>query len=107
MRANPSRPTNHRKRCQRQSNDDAARSKRRSRLRPTGADERLWSGGTTEEKGIPVSQLKPWLDKRRGRRFAQLGAPVPDAPSSPEIAVELRAALDRIRRIKDDVELAR
>ena len=72
-----------------------------------GADERLWSGGTTEEKGTPVSKLRPWLDKRRGRRFAQLGAPVPDAPSNPEIAVELRAALDRIRRIKDDVELAR
>ena len=72
-----------------------------------GADERLWSGGTTEEKGTPVSKLGPWLEQRRGRRFAQLGAPVPDAPSNPEIAVELRAALDRIRRIKDDVELAR
>ena len=72
-----------------------------------GTDERLWSGGTTDEEGTPVSKLGPWLEKRRGRLFAQLGSPVPDAPSNPEIVAELRAGLDRIRRVKDDVELAR
>lgn len=72
-----------------------------------GADERLWSGATGDEEGTPVSTLGPWLEKRRGRLVAQLGAPVPEAPSNPDIVAELRAALDRVRRIKDNVELAR
>jgi Xaa-Pro aminopeptidase len=72
-----------------------------------GANERLWSGVTADEEGTPVSTLEPWLEKRRGRRIAQLGAPIPQVPSNPEIVAQLRAALDRIRRIKDDVELAR
>jgi Xaa-Pro aminopeptidase len=72
-----------------------------------GVDERLWSGATGDEEGTPVSTLGEWLEKRRGRLVAQLGAPVPQAPSNPDIVAELRAALDRIRRIKDDVELAR
>jgi Xaa-Pro aminopeptidase len=72
-----------------------------------GADERLWSGATGDEEGTPVATLGPWLEKRRGRLVAQLGAPVPEAPSNPDIVAELRAALDRVRRIKDNVELAR
>lgn len=72
-----------------------------------GADERLWSGATGDEEGTPVSTLGPWLEKRRGRLVAQLGAPVPEAPSNPDIVAELRAALDSVRRIKDNVELAR
>ena len=45
------------------------------------ADERLWSGGIGDEPGTPTSELGPWLDKRRGRCIAQLGAPIPNAPS--------------------------
>ena len=48
-----------------------------------GADERLWSGDVSDEAGTPVSELGPWLEKRRGRRVAQLGAPIPTAPLSP------------------------
>ena len=72
-----------------------------------GADERLWSGDVSDEAGTPVSELGPWLEKRRGRRVAQLGAPIPNAPSDAAVAGELRTRMDRVRRRKDDIELAR
>src|SRR6185503_8091970 len=71
------------------------------------ADERLWSGALHDNAGTPASELGPWLERRRGRRVAQLGAPIPDAPSDPAIAAELRTRMDRVRRRKDDIELAR
>ena len=71
------------------------------------AEERLWSGGVGENSGTPISKLVPWLQKRRGRRLAQLGVSRPDAPSDPLVAGELRARLDAVRRVKDEVELTR
>jgi len=72
-----------------------------------GADERLWSGDVSDEAGTPVSELGPWLDKRRGRRVAQLGAPVASVASDGAVASELRTRMDRVRRRKDALELAR
>ena len=71
------------------------------------ADERLWSGEVSDEAATPVSELAPWLEKRRGRRIAQLGAPIPNAPSDAAVAGELRTRMDRVRRRKDDLELTR
>jgi Xaa-Pro aminopeptidase len=71
------------------------------------ADERLWSGDVSDKAGTPASGLGPWLDKRRGRRIAQLGAPIPNLPSDTAVAGELRTRMDRVRRRKDDIELAR
>jgi Xaa-Pro aminopeptidase len=71
------------------------------------ADERLWTGAPSDQAGTPVSELRPWLDKRRGRRVAQLGAAIPDAPSDAAAAAELRTQMDRVRRRKDEIELAR
>ena len=71
------------------------------------ADERLWSGALSDEAGTPASELGPWLERRRGRRVAQLGAPIPNAPSDAAVAAELRTQMDRVRRRKDDIELAR
>src|SRR5256885_1768672 len=45
--------------------------------------------------------------ERRGRCIAQLGAPIPNAPSDAVVAGELRARMDRVRRRKDEIELAR
>ena len=73
----------------------------------TGADERLWSGDVSDEAGTPVSELGPWLEKRRGRRVAQLGAPVANVASDGAVASELRTRMDRVRRRKDALELAR
>ena len=70
------------------------------------ADERLWSGDV-HEPGTPISELAPWLEQRRGRRVGQLGAPIPKAPSDAAVAAELRTRMDRVRRRKDDIELAR
>ena len=53
-------------------------------------DERLWSGALNDEAGTPASELGPWLERRRGRRLAQLGAPIPNAPSDAAVAAELR-----------------
>jgi Xaa-Pro aminopeptidase len=72
-----------------------------------GADERLWSGDVSDEGGTPVSELARWLEKRRGRRLAQLGAPIPNASSDAAVAGELRTRMDRVRRRKDDLELTR
>lgn len=72
-----------------------------------GAAERLWSGDVSDEGGTPVSELARWLDKRRGRRLAQLGAPIPNASSDAAVAGELRTRMDRVRRRKDDLELTR
>jgi Xaa-Pro aminopeptidase len=71
------------------------------------ADERLWSGEVSDGVATPVSELGPWLEERRGRRVAQLGAPIPNAPSDAAIAGELRTRMDRVRRRKDALELAR
>jgi Xaa-Pro aminopeptidase len=71
------------------------------------ADERLWSGALSDNGGTPTSELGPWLERRRGRRAAQLGAPIPNAPSDAAVAAELRTHMDRVRRRKDDIELAR
>ena len=73
----------------------------------TGADERLWSGDVSDEAGTPVSELGPWLEERRGRRVAQLGAPVANVASDGAVASELRTRMDRVRRRKDALELAR
>ena len=43
---------------------------------PVTRDERLWEGATGEQEGRPASELEAWLDERRGRRIACLGAPV-------------------------------
>jgi Xaa-Pro aminopeptidase len=72
-----------------------------------GADERLWSGDVSDEAGTPVSELGPWLEQRRGRRVAQLGAPVANVASDGAVASELRTRMDRVRRRKDALELAR
>jgi len=76
-------------------------------VRVFSADERLWSGEASDEAATPVSELGPWLEGRRGRRVAQLGAPIPNAPSDAAVASELRTRLDRVRRRKDALELAR
>ena len=76
-------------------------------VRVFSADERLWSGEASDEAATPVSELAPWLEKRRGRRVAQLGAPIPNAPSDAAVAGELRTRMDRVRRRKDALELAR
>jgi hypothetical protein len=71
------------------------------------ADERLWSGALSDEAGTPASELAPWLERRRGRRVVQLGALIPNTPSDAAVTTELRTRMDRVRRRKDEIEVAR
>jgi Xaa-Pro aminopeptidase len=71
------------------------------------ADERRWGGGVREEPATPITEIVSWLKKRRGRRVAQLGVSMSDVPSDSRVVAELRARLDAVRRVKDDVELTR
>jgi Xaa-Pro aminopeptidase len=69
--------------------------------------ELLWSGAPAAEPGIAIEELPRWLARRRGARVANLGAPVAGVVSDAALAADARAALNRIRRVKDDAEIAR
>jgi Xaa-Pro aminopeptidase len=77
---------------------------------PVTRDERLWEGAADEDheqEGVPISDLEPWLEKRRGRRVACLGAPLANVVGDAELANDVRYALDQVRRQKDSLELER
>ena len=45
---------------------------------PVTRDERLWEGAAADEpEGVPAAELAAWLERRKGRPLACLGAPVP------------------------------
>ena len=75
---------------------------------PVTRQERLWEGaGTEEQEGVPVAELAAWLEQRKGRPVACLGAGVADVPSTAQLEADLRYGLNHVRRQKDDVELER
>jgi Xaa-Pro aminopeptidase len=79
---------------------------------PVTRDELIWSGTEDAQEGVPdgtydVSELPRWLDERRGGRCSCLGAAVPGVSSDARLDDDLRYALTHVRRVKDDVELAR
>jgi Xaa-Pro aminopeptidase len=81
-------------------------------LPPVTREELVWSGTADAQAGVPngacdIAELPRWLEKRRGRRCGCLGAAVAGAVSDARLEDELRYALTAVRRVKDDVELAR
>jgi Xaa-Pro aminopeptidase len=74
--------------------------------RPT-AKELLWSGAPAAEPGISAEELPGWLEARKDARIANLGAGVDEVESDSELEADARYALNRIRRVKDDVEIER
>lgn len=75
---------------------------------PVTREERLWEGAETSEDGMPLPELPAWLGDRKGRRVFGLGAPMPRSLVEQEAApVDVRRALNQIRREKDDLELGR
>ena len=75
---------------------------------PVTRDERLWEGAPAgESEGVPVTALEGWLAARRGRPRACLGAPLHGIASDAALVASARAALNRVRRRKDDLELGR
>jgi len=78
-------------------------------VEPPSRRERLWEGGDelVLEGTVPLDELGGWLEARRGRRTACLGAPVHDMPGDAALADALRRALNALRRAKDALELER
>ena len=74
---------------------------------PPTREELLWSGAPAAEPGISTDELPGWLEARKGARIANLGAPVAGAESDAELEADARYALNRIRRVKDEVEVER
>jgi Xaa-Pro aminopeptidase len=75
---------------------------------PVTRDERLWEGAADgEPEGVPVAGLSAWLEPRRGRPVACLGAGVPEVDSEARLEADLRYELNHVRRQKDAVELER
>ena len=70
-------------------------------------EEHLWSGAPVAEPGLSTDDLPAWLEARRGVRVANLGAPVPGVESDAGLEADVRYALNRIRRVKDEVEIER
>jgi Xaa-Pro aminopeptidase len=77
-------------------------------VEPVTAAERLWSGASVEDAdGLPVSELARWLEQRLGRPVAGLGEPPGGVAVDSEVTTAVRRGLDRVRRVKDPVELQR
>ena len=79
---------------------------------PVTRDELVWSGTEGAREGVPdgvhdVVELPRWLEGRRGRRCACLGAAVPGVSSDDALDDDVRDGLNDVRRVKDGVELAR
>ena len=77
---------------------------------PVTRDERLWEGAVDCEAigTTPIDELAGWLEERRGRPVALLGAPFDQAPEHDQtLSEELRRQLNHLRRAKDELELER
>ena len=75
---------------------------------PITEEDRLWSGAPADvRQGLTTAELPDWLDSRATRPTAWLGAAPPDARQNATPVENLRAALSRVRRPKDPLELER
>lgn len=73
---------------------------------PVTDDQRAWDGDVFFD-GEPIDELIPWLQHRTGRPIAMLGTPIPDVSADAQQTAVMRGRYDAVRRVKDDVELAR
>jgi Xaa-Pro aminopeptidase len=69
--------------------------------------ELLWSGAPAVEPGISTDELPGWLEARQGARIANLGAPLRGVQSDADLEADVRYVLNRIRRVKDELEIDR
>ena len=82
---------------------------------PVSQAERYWEGATDGESdartagAVDLTRLAAWLDARRGRPLAVLGAAasLPDVRADAALSERLGARLLHARRRKDDLELER
>ncbi|WP_414659919.1 aminopeptidase P N-terminal domain-containing protein [Horticoccus sp. 23ND18S-11] len=68
--------------------------------------ERVWEGRRQTE-GTDLNALAGWLEARRGRPIAGLGAPPVDLAIDGALSARIREAFSHARRVKDEGEIAR
>jgi Xaa-Pro aminopeptidase len=66
--------------------------------------ERVWEG-KTPIAGAPLSQLGAWIEARKNRPVALLGAPLRTIEGDPTLTAQTRQALTHARRTKDGHEI--
>jgi Xaa-Pro aminopeptidase len=71
---------------------------------PVTESERYWEG-RTQRDGTPIDRLAGWLEARRERRIAGLGAPLRDVSTDAAATARIRDALTHVRRPKDGHEI--
>ncbi|HSC04182.1 MAG TPA: aminopeptidase P family protein [Solirubrobacteraceae bacterium] len=79
-------------------------------VRPVSREELLWEGAPADgQPGVPLDELEGWLDRRKARPVANLGAPVHAVfeQPRPDLTAELQRGLNHVRRQKDPIELER
>jgi Xaa-Pro aminopeptidase len=69
-------------------------------------EDAVWSGAAPEE-GVALAGFEAWMQRRKGRRVACLGSPLPAVSSDEKFTGELRQILNRLRWPKDEAELDR
>lgn len=74
-------------------------------VHPVSEDERLWEGGGTLREGVDIAGFREWLDDRRDRPVASLGAPVEGVEGDSMISERVRGQLEAERRRKDRAEM--
>jgi Xaa-Pro aminopeptidase len=75
---------------------------------PITIEDRLWSGAPAEDPAGPTTEdLEAWLAVRGSRQAAWLGSLPAGVKDDSELSQELRFALARVRRPKDQIELER
>lgn len=67
--------------------------------------ERVWEG-RTQIAGEPLTSLPAWLEARRGRRLAGLGAALTSVTVDAALSATVREAFRHARRPKDELEVA-
>jgi Xaa-Pro aminopeptidase len=76
-------------------------------VRAPTVQEHLWSGAPATQPGLSTDALPAWLEARSRARIANLGAPVTGVSSDAALEADARSRLNRIRRVKDAVEIER
>ena len=70
-------------------------------------DEKVWIGSTVADEGLAFEDFGPWMEKRKGRRVANLGCPIAGISSDAALEADVREGLNQVRRPKDEIELER
>ena len=73
---------------------------------PISQSERVWEGAHGEAGGLDLAELEPWLEKRKGRPVAVVGADSKVVTADVQLSQLVCRKLQHLRRPKDEGEVA-